>query len=101
MRTFEDVPILKNERHELFCQKLAEGRSATEAYVLGGFKSSRKNASRLRAKEDIAARVSEIQAAGAKSAEVSVGSLLAELEEARAKAADLNQSVICCCQGNL
>ena len=28
MRTFEDVPILENERHELFAQELAKGKTA-------------------------------------------------------------------------
>ncbi len=91
MKTFEAMPILENEPHELFAQRLAEGKTATEAYQLAGFRPSRKNASRLRAKEDIAARVFEIQGAGAKSAEISVASLLAELEDARAKATTLGQ----------
>jgi hypothetical protein len=76
------VPILENERHELFCQKLAEGKSATEAYVLAGFKPSRKNASRLRAKEDISARVAELQENAARSTQVTLESILGELDEA-------------------
>jgi hypothetical protein len=63
--TFEDVPILKNERHELFAQKLAEGKTATEAYQLAGFRPSRKNASRLRAKEDIVCKPALSQSAAA------------------------------------
>jgi hypothetical protein len=86
------VPILRNARHEKFAQELAaNGVSAYQAYINAGFRPSRQNAARLRAKEDIAARVLEIQAAGAKSAEISVASLLAELEEARSKATSLNQ----------
>jgi phage terminase small subunit len=82
MRTFEDVPILKNERHEIFAQKLAAGKTATEAYELAGFKPSRKNASRLRAKEDIAARVLEIQQAAADGCKISIQSVCKELDEA-------------------
>jgi hypothetical protein len=85
------VPILKNERHELFAQELAKGKSASEAYVSAGFKPSRHNASRLRTNETVAARVLELQMAGAKSAEISVASLIEELEAARVKATSLNQ----------
>jgi hypothetical protein len=45
----------------------------------------------LRANSNVTARVLELGEAGAKSAEVSVASLLAELEDARAKATSLNQ----------
>jgi len=86
------VPILRNARHEKFAQELAaNGLSAYQAYINAGFRPSRQNAARLRAKEDIAARVLEIQAAGAKSAEITVASLIEELEAARVKATDLNQ----------
>jgi phage terminase small subunit len=76
------VPILKNERHELFAQQLAQGKSATEAYEIAGFKPSRKNASRLRAKEDIAGRVGEIQSVAAQSAEITLAGVLRELDQA-------------------
>jgi len=86
------VPILRNARHEKFAQELAaNGVSAYQAYINAGFRPSRQNAARLRAKEDVAARVLEIQAAGAKSAEITVASLIEELEAARVKATDLNQ----------
>ena len=86
------MPILRNARHEKFAQELAaNGVSAYQAYINAGFRPSRQNAARLRAKEDIAARVLEIQAAGAKSAEITVASLIEELEAARVKATDLNQ----------
>ena len=86
------MPILRNARHEKFAQELAaNGLSAYQAYINAGFRPSRQNAARLRAKEDIAARVLEIQAAGAKSAEITVASLIEELEAARVKATDLNQ----------
>ena len=86
------MPILRNARHEKFAQELAaNGVSAYQAYINAGFRPSRQNAARLRAKEDIAARVLEIQAAGAKSAEITVASLIEELEAARVKATSLNQ----------
>ena len=85
------MPILTNPKHELFAQALAKGENATKAYQSAGFKGSRANASRLKANSNVAARVLELSVAGAKSAEVSVASLLAELEDARAKATSLNQ----------
>ena len=85
------MPILENERWELFAQALAKGETATRAYETAGYHGSRSNAARLRANEHIAARVLEIQGAGAKSAEISVASLIEELEAARVKATSLNQ----------
>lgn len=86
-----NMPILTNQRHELFAEHLASGKSATESYSLAGFKPNRANAARLKANEHIGQRVQEIQAVGAKSAEVSVQSLIAELETARAQAQTLGQ----------
>jgi hypothetical protein len=82
LRTFEDVPILENERHELFAQQLAQGKSASEAYVNAGFQASRQNAGRLRTRDDVKARVAELQANAARSAEVSIQSLIRELDDA-------------------
>lgn len=82
---------LKNARHEKFALALAEGKSATEAYTFAGYKPCRKNAARLTTKDDIKARLAEIQAAAAKATEVTVESLLQELEGARKRADSLDQ----------
>jgi hypothetical protein len=76
------MPVLENPRHELFAEELATGKSASEAYALAGFRPSRKNASRLRAKEDISARVAELQAVTARSAAITIESICAELDQA-------------------
>ena len=76
------MPILENQRHELFAQELAKGKTAHEAYSLAGFKKSRKNASCLRANEDITARVAELQAVAARSAEITIEACCAELDQA-------------------
>ncbi len=55
------MPILKNQRHELFCQALAKGKSGTDAYAEAGYKPSRHNAANLRTNETIIARVLELQ----------------------------------------
>jgi hypothetical protein len=56
------MPILGNERHERFAQELASGKSASEAYVIAGYKESRQNAATLRQKQDISNRVNELLA---------------------------------------
>src|SRR5262245_32362559 len=82
---------LRNSRHEAFCRALFENKSADEAYVVAGYKASRQNAHRLTTNEDIRQRLTELQAEAAKKSEVSVQSLLNELEEARLKAGSLEQ----------
>jgi hypothetical protein len=84
------MPIL-SPKHEKFAQLLAQQKTAREAYVLSGYKDNRHNAARLKSSEHIKARVLEICTAGAKSAEITVASLIEELEAARVKATSLNQ----------
>jgi hypothetical protein len=39
---------LANQRHERFAQALAQGKTATEAYALAGYRANDGNASRLK-----------------------------------------------------
>lgn len=55
------MPALKNQRHEMYCQELAKGKSATDAYAAAGYKPSRKNASNLKTYQGVIARVQELQ----------------------------------------
>jgi len=55
------MPVLKNSRHEKFCLALASGKSASAAYIEAGYKPNKDNASRLKAKDSISARVRELQ----------------------------------------
>jgi len=80
------MPAIGNSRHERFAQAVAKGHSATEAYRLAGYKGDRTAASRLSTNVNVAQRVSELQGRSAKRVEVTVESLAAELEEARALA---------------
>src|SRR5262245_61416601 len=76
---------LKNVRHERFCLALAEGMSASNAYQRAGYKetaSARANAARLIAKDIIRNRLAYLQAQTAKSTEITVESLVKELDEA-------------------
>jgi hypothetical protein len=91
------MPALKNPRHETFAQALARGMSASAAYVEAGYKANRHNAAALARKKHISVRVAELQeeqlaihqqatAAAAANKQVTIESLIAEAEAARAKA---------------
>src|SRR5512135_903969 len=84
------MPVLKNPRWERLAQELAQNKTATEAMQLAGYSDPR-NSTRLTKKEEIRRRIDELQSRGAERAEVSVASLLAELEDARQKASNLDQ----------
>jgi hypothetical protein len=88
---------LKNPRHEAFAQSLARGMSASAAYVEAGYKANRHNAAALAREEHIRTRVTELQeeqlaihkqatAEAVANAKVTIESLIAEAEAARAKA---------------
>lgn len=85
------MPILKNPKHERFAEELAKGKTSDESFQIAGYSRNRGNATRLKAKENIKARVAELQERTAKRAEVTVDSLLAEAEAARRLAMDINQ----------
>jgi phage terminase small subunit len=72
------VPALENPKHERFAQALAKGKTASEAYVLAGYKESRAAASRLSTKINIVDRVAQLQDLGAQRAEVTIASLIQE-----------------------
>ena len=58
------MAILANPRHELFCQAIASGRPAMEAYKLAGYKlsSAKANATRLMENDGISSRIAELRA---------------------------------------
>lgn len=86
------MPVLKNPRHEAFAQALAEQKTADEAFVIAGFKPSRGNASRLKAKDSVRARVAELLEKRSRKSDVTVESLARELDEAREIAIKEGQS---------
>ena len=85
------MPPLNNARHEAFCRALFEGQPQNAAYEAAGYRYHEGNASRLRSNEKVLARLIELQAAAQKTSEVSVASLLSELEDAREKATTKDQ----------
>jgi hypothetical protein len=91
------MAVLLNPRQEGFSQALARGASATAAYVEAGYKPNRHNAAALARQQHISTRVAELHdeqaalhqqatAAAAANAQVTIESLIAEAEAARAKA---------------
>ena len=61
---------------------MAKGKTATAAMATAGYSDPR-NSTRLTKNDEIRRRVEELQSLGAARAEVTIGSLLAEIEHAR------------------
>jgi hypothetical protein len=95
------MPALRNLKHEAFARNLVEmtksGGTQGNAYSKAGYRcengAAEAAASRMLAdvKNGVADRVRELMAGGAKLAEVTIQSLLAELEQARVAAQDDRQ----------
>ena len=73
------MAALKNQRHELFAQAIASGKTADEAYQDAGYKENRGNAARLNANESISDRVREILDRSAKKVEIDQAWVLKQL----------------------
>ena len=86
------MPILTNAKHERFCQALAKGKTADEAYEAAGYTANRGNAARLKANEDIVKRVTELLERGAIRAEITVAGLTEKLMRLAALAEDLKDA---------
>jgi len=85
------MPVLRNPRHEKFAQEIAKAKTATAAMAAAGYSDPR-NSTRLMKNDEIRRRIEELKERGAARAEVSVASLLGELEEARQLALKLGQA---------
>ncbi len=75
------MPVLRNAKHELYCQNRVEGQTIDAAYTNAGYKPNRGNAARLNANESIQGRIRELQGNAAECVEKSLAEDLAELEE--------------------
>lgn len=87
------MPVLSNPRWEHFCQEVAKGNPASNAYEaaygsIGG--AARTGGSRLLTNGDISARIAELLERGAKRAEVTIESLIGEAEAARVLAMSID-----------
>lgn len=89
------MPVLKNNRYELFAQALAKGIGNMPAYAAAGYNPETKHGSTVAARianhPDVVARVAELQARGAVRAEVTVASLIEEAELIRVAAMEQGQ----------
>lgn len=83
------MPVLKNAAHELYAQELAKGRGINEAYIAAGYQSSPASATRLSNK--VKDRVAELLEIAAGDTNVTLITILAELEEARGLAKRISQ----------
>jgi phage terminase small subunit len=72
----QEMPVLENARWERFAQFLAEGKTATEAYALAGYKPSRFNASHLADNPKVIERLRQITTKRAVAAAVTAESLI-------------------------
>jgi len=80
------MPALQNPKHERFAQELAKGKTATEAYVLAGYKPNDGNAATLKGNQRILDRVARLQQVASQRVEVTVASLIQEAGEIQAAA---------------
>jgi phage terminase small subunit len=73
------MPILDNNRRELFAQNVARGKPLNEAYVLAGYKENQGNAGIMATHPDVKSRITEIKTIVAARVQVTVERILAEL----------------------
>lgn len=89
------MPVLHNPRYELFSQDVAKGMALCDAYVKAGFRSTGKgaqdNASRLRARPEVAARITELKEAAAELTVVTIHDIGRQLDEDRTLAHETKQ----------
>lgn len=85
------MPALANARHEKFAQELAKGKTATEAYVLAGYKPNDGNAATLKGNQRVLERIAELQGAASMRVEVTVASLIQEAAELQQAAKEAGQ----------
>ena len=73
---------LSNSKHERFAVALAQGQSASAAYVAAGFKAHGSNAARLSQNEQVRARIDELLSAAAEKAGVTIQRVVEEFAKA-------------------
>lgn len=83
---------LKNEGRERFAQELAKATPQGEAYAKAGFRGGKTAAANMAARDEVRARVAELLQRAAAKAETTVADIARQLDEDRAKAAELGQA---------
>jgi phage terminase small subunit len=56
------MPLLKNHKHEQFCQAIHQGKSYGEAHKIAGFSGDRRSAWTMRRRSDVVRRLDELNA---------------------------------------
>lgn len=79
------MALLANERHELFAQEIAKGRTQIEAYTTAGYRPDDGAANRLSGNVRIRERVAELLSRAAAKTELTVASLTERLLAIAAK----------------
>ena len=88
------MPHLDNLRHEKFCRYIVRGRTADQAYADAGYRPHRGNAARLRADENVIARIAELRIEWEHKEELTAQMVIEGLlKEARRE--DAGASVVC------
>lgn len=85
------MPALSNAKHERFAQELSKGKTATDAYVIAGYKANDGNAATLKGNQRILDRIAELQGAASMRVEVTIASLIQEAAEIQKAAQEANQ----------
>ena len=75
--------VLKNPKHEAFCQARALGRTQDEAYSDAGFKPSRQHAHRMATRGYILKRLAELQNHTVEIFEITAEAIAKQLDEDR------------------
>jgi len=86
------MPQLANAKHERFAQELAKGVTASEAYVIAGYKANDGNASTLKGNQNVSSRVAEILAKAATRSEITVASITKRLLDIATKGEAANDA---------
>jgi phage terminase small subunit len=86
-----NMPVLRNQRRELFAQEIAKGKTAAQAMRTANYSDPR-NSTRLKNNDEVRRRVDELKERGAIRAEVTIASLVQELEDARQLAVERGQA---------
>lgn len=87
------MPVLKNAKHEAFCQAVAKGKTQEEAYAAAGYKPSRHHASRLATKGNVISRISEIKSRVAE--KVEWGGVMSSAAWERYRRAEIKRTIRC------
>lgn len=80
------MPALTNPKHERFAVEVSQGVSATQAYVIAGYKPNQPSAARLLSNVMVKARIAEILERSVLKTQITLASLMEEAGQIQALA---------------